>query len=162
MEAKTIDPRVEPLIGELTTTGKFFTKTAECLEEQDSSFAPKPGMFTVAQHVAHAAQAIDWFLEGAFRPEGMSTDFEGNEKIVRRVTSLAEARAWLDRSVASATARLKAASSADLDQPIQGPIMAGMPRSAVISAITDHTSHHRGALSVYARLLGKVPAMPYD
>ncbi len=31
----------------------------------------------------------------------------------------------------------------------------------MISAITDHTSHHRGALSVYARLLGKVPAMPY-
>ncbi len=66
METKTIDARVEPLIGELAATGKFFTKTAECLEEKDSGFAPKPGMFTVAQHVAHVAQAIDWFVEGAF------------------------------------------------------------------------------------------------
>ncbi len=26
---------------------------------------------------------------------------------------------------------------------------------------SSHTAHHRGALAVYARLLGKVPAMPY-
>jgi len=31
----------------------------------------------------------------------------------------------------------------------------------VINAIVDHTAHHRGALSVYARLPGKVPMMPY-
>ena len=161
METKTIDARVEPLIGELVTAGKFFTKTTECLEEKDSSFAPQPEMFTVSQHVAHVAQAIDWFVEGAFRPEGMSTDFEGNERTVRQVTSLKEARAWLDRAVASATARLKATTGAEMEKPISGPIMAGMPRAAMISAITDHTSHHRGALAVYARLLGKVPGMPY-
>ena len=42
-----------------------------------------------------------------------------------------------------------------------GPIMGGLPRLAVFGALTDHTAHHRGALSVYARLLGKVPPMPY-
>ena len=161
METKTIDARVEPMIGELMTAGKFFAKTTECLEEKDSSFAPSPEMFTVAQHVAHVAQAIDWFVEGAFRPEGMSTDFEGSERAVRRVTSLSEARAWLDRSLASATKRLQATSGAEMDKPIAGPIMGGMPRSAMISAITDHTAHHRGTLAVYARLRGKVPAMPY-
>jgi uncharacterized damage-inducible protein DinB len=25
----------------------------------------------------------------------------------------------------------------------------------------EHTAHHRGALTVYSRLLGKVPPMPY-
>jgi len=42
-----------------------------------------------------------------------------------------------------------------------GPIMGGAPRLAVFSAIAEHTAHHRGALSVYSRLLGKVPPMPY-
>ena len=32
---------------------------------------------------------------------------------------------------------------------------------AIISTITDHTAHHRGALTVYARVSGLVPPMPY-
>jgi len=36
-----------------------------------------------------------------------------------------------------------------------------MPRMAMIGAITDHTAHHRGALTVYARLNQVVPPMPY-
>ena len=39
--------------------------------------------------------------------------------------------------------------------------MSGAPRLAVVSGIVDHTAHHRGALSVYCRLLNKVPPMPY-
>jgi uncharacterized damage-inducible protein DinB len=40
-------------------------------------------------------------------------------------------------------------------------VMGGAPRYAVISAIEDHTAHHRGALTVYSRLRGHVPTMPY-
>ena len=43
----------------------------------------------------------------------------------------------------------------------EGPIMGGLPRMAIFGAITDHTAHHRGALTVYARLQGVVPPMPY-
>jgi uncharacterized damage-inducible protein DinB len=39
--------------------------------------------------------------------------------------------------------------------------MGGLPRQCIVGAISDHTAHHRGALGVYARLLGRVPAMPY-
>jgi uncharacterized damage-inducible protein DinB len=39
--------------------------------------------------------------------------------------------------------------------------MGGMPRESIIGGIVDHTAHHRGALSVYARLVGREPAMPY-
>jgi uncharacterized damage-inducible protein DinB len=42
-----------------------------------------------------------------------------------------------------------------------GPIMGGVPRMAIFGAITDHTAHHRGALTVYARVSGIVPPMPY-
>jgi uncharacterized damage-inducible protein DinB len=39
--------------------------------------------------------------------------------------------------------------------------MGGLSRMAIFSAITDHTAHHRGALTVYARLNKLVPPMPY-
>ena len=39
--------------------------------------------------------------------------------------------------------------------------MGGQPVSDVFWGLVDHTAHHRGALTVYARLLGKVPPMPY-
>ena len=50
----------------------------------------------------------------------------------------------------------------NMEAPIvEGPILGGAPRSAIIPAMADHTAHHRGALTVYARLCGKTPSMPY-
>ena len=64
--------------------------------------------------------------------------------------------------MAVAKATLSSKSNAELTAPIaDGPIMGGAPRMAIISAITDHTAHHRGALTVYARVSGLVPPMPY-
>jgi uncharacterized damage-inducible protein DinB len=57
---------------------------------------------------------------------------------------------------------VEASSDADLLTPLpEGPIMGGVPRIAIFGAIVDHTAHHRGALTVYARLQGVVPPMPY-
>ncbi len=36
-----------------------------------------------------------------------------------------------------------------------------LPRIAIVGAMAEHMAHHRGALSVYARLLGYAPPMPY-
>jgi len=139
-----------------------FDRTTACLTEDDAAFAPRPGMYTVAQQVAHVAQTVEWFLAGAFRPEGFDTDFAAHDAAVRKVATLADARAWAARAFDAAIERLGAASPADLAAPIAaGPILAGAPRSAIVAGITDHTAHHRGALAVYARLRGKVPAMPY-
>ena len=89
-------------------------------------------------------------------------DFEGHLKEARAVTSLAEAIAWVDRAYGRAIEVIGSASDEDLRAPIGDPrIMEGQPRGAVVNGITDHTAHHRGALTVYARLLGKVPVMPY-
>ena len=43
----------------------------------------------------------------------------------------------------------------------EGPVMGGAPRLAAVSAIVEHTAHHRGALTVYSRLAGYTPNMPY-
>jgi uncharacterized damage-inducible protein DinB len=119
-------------------------------------------MFTVAAVVAHVAQTIDWFVAGAFAEGGFDMDFERMDKEVRGVASLAEARAWFAKSVAAAKAAVEGRSMEEWSAPLPpGPIMGGLPRFAIFGALTDHTAHHRGALTVYSRLLGKVPPMPY-
>jgi len=147
---------------ELATLSDFFRRSTRSLTEEHSTATPAPGMMTAAQQVAHAAQTVDWFMEGAFRPEGFSMDFEEHGKAIAAVTSLAAAREWFDGSVAKAIELASAKSDAEWMEPLPpGPIMGGLPRFAIISAINDHSAHHRGALTVYARLQGVVPPMPY-
>lgn len=151
-----------PFAEALAQMREFFLRSTACLAEEDSAFAPRDGMLTVAQQVAHVAQTIDWFVEGAFRPEGFSVDFGAMDGVVRRVKSLAEARRWLERSFRAAIDTLEGKGVAEMQQAIApGPILGGAPRTAILAGLGDHTAHHRGALTVYARLLGKVPAMPY-
>ena len=50
-----------------------------------------------ASQIGHVAQTIDWFVEGAFDPDGFNLDFEAHDKEVRAVTSIDEARAWFKR-----------------------------------------------------------------
>ncbi len=149
-------------IAELASAQEFFNRSTRNLTESHSTATPAPGMMTAAQQVAHAAQTIDWFMEGAFRPEGFSTDFDAQGKALQSYTSLAAARAWFEKAIAAAKATAATKSDAELMVPLPpGPIMGGAPRMAIFSAITDHTAHHRGALTVYARLKGVVPPMPY-
>ncbi len=149
-------------VGELAAAREFFNRSTANLTEAHSSYAPAAGMMTAAQQIAHAAQTIDWFVEGAFRPEGFDLNFEEHAKACLAVASLTDARAWFERAVAAASATLGDKSDADLLTPMPpGPVMGGMPRIAIVSGITDHTAHHRGALTVYARLNNVVPPMPY-
>ena len=152
----------EALLGQLAAMQEYFDRSTRVLEEGDSGFAPREGMYTAAQLVAHVAQTVDWFVQGAFAPAGFDTDFERLDKEVRGMTSLASARAWMERACVGAKEVVEANTVRAWAEPLPpGPIMGGQPRSAVFGALTDHTAHHRGALSVYSRLLGKTPPMPY-
>jgi len=149
-------------VAELDAAHEFFNRSTRNLTEEHSTLAPQPGMMTAAQQVAHAAQTIEWFMDGAFRPEGFDTRWEEHARVVQAVHSLTEARAWFERSVAAAKNTVQSKSDEELLVSLPpGPIMGGAPRIAIFSAITDHTAHHRGALTVYARLAGLVPPMPY-
>ena len=152
----------ERLVAELNFALEFFNRSTGNLTEEDSSYTPVDGVFSTAQQVAHAAQTIDWFIDGAFAPNGFDLDFEGHERKVRAVTSLSDARAWLAKSVENAQAVVASKTDEEWGQPLpDGPVMGGQPRATIFGAITDHTAHHRGALTIYARLRGKVPPMPY-
>ncbi len=150
------------LIALLQSARKLFGTTTSVFEEADAGFAPDEALYTVAGHIAHSADAMEWFIEGGFG-KGWDLDFETSIAKARAVTSLAEARAWLDRAFARAIDTVAAASDADLAAPIEDPqIMGSAPKIAVIDALIDHTAHHRGSLAVYARLVGKVPPMLYS
>lgn len=152
----------ESCVAELSNVEQFFNRSTEELSEDLSGFTPAEGMMTAAQQVAHAAKTIDWFVEGAFRPEGFDMNFEEHIQDVMKVTSLTAARAWFTKSIADAKAVIATKGDAELMAPLpDGPVMGGAPRIAIVSGINDHTAHHRGALTVYARLSGKVPPMPY-
>jgi len=151
----------ETFVVQLNAAKQYFDKSTACLEEGDSGFAPSEDMFTAAQQVAHTAQTVDWFMEGAFG-DGFDMDFEGHAAEVKKIASLNAARDWLEKSFKTLTDLIASKTMEELTEPIpDGPIMAGLPRMTIVSGLVEHTSHHRGALSVYARLLGKVPAMPY-
>lgn len=149
-------------VAELSSAQEYFNRSTRNLTEAHSSVMPAAGMMTAAQQVAHTAQTVEWFMEGAFRPEGFDLDFEKHAKATATCTSLTAAREWFERAMAAAKLRVATLADADLLGPLpEGPIMGGLPRMAIFGAITDHTAHHRGALTVYARLQGVVPPMPY-
>jgi uncharacterized damage-inducible protein DinB len=159
-----MSPKPQPydFSNQLLASQDFFARSTRVLDEADSGFRPQEGMMTVAQQVAHTAQTLDWFIQGASRSEGFDLDFEKHAKALDAVTSLDAARQMLATAYAGAIQFLRSRSAEDLARPLPpGPVMGGQPISDIVWAMVEHTAHHRGALTVYSRQLGKVPPMPY-
>ena len=153
----------EILLAQLNAAYESFERSTSSLTEEDSTFAPAPGVYTTAQQVAHTAQTIDWFMDGAFKSGGFKVDPESHgDHAVRQITSLSDARAWLTASVDKARELIASTSDDEWRTPLPaGPILGGLPRATIFNGITDHSAHHRGALTVYTRLRGKIPPSPY-
>lgn len=151
----------ESFIPGLENQRGYFLKTIACLDEADAAFTPAEGMLSVVRQVAHAANIVDWFVEGAFRAEGLSEDWEAQARKEATVGTLLEAQGWFNAAYDRALEAVRSHSWEEWQEPIAPGIMGGAPRAAIFSGMADHTAHHRGSLAVYARLLGKTPEMPY-
>ena len=117
---------------------------------------------TVAQQVAHTAQTIDRSIQGDIPARRIRPRFRESRHGAGSVTSLAAARQALETAYANAIGFLRSSSPEDLARQLPpGPVMGGQPISDIVWGIVEHTAHHRGALTVYSRQLGKVPPMPY-
>jgi uncharacterized damage-inducible protein DinB len=155
-------PQHYDFANQLAASQDFFDRSTRVLDEADSGFRPREGMMTVAQQVAHTAQTLDWFMEGALQPGGFDLDFAKHAQALEAATSLTAARQTLKAAFANAIQAFRSRSAEDLARPLPpGPIMGGQPISDIVWAMVEHSAHHRGALTVYSRLLGKVPVMPY-
>ena len=149
-------------INELNRSQEYFERSTRCLQETHSDHAPVEGMMTAAQQVAHVAQTVDWFLNGVTGDKGFSMDFEASAKEIFKVTSLDAAREWLDKSYAAIIDYIEKTPMEELTKPVtEGALMVGMPRFGIVPSVVEHSAHHRGALTVYARTLGLTPKMPY-
>lgn len=149
-------------VNELKRSQEYLERSTRCLKEENSGHSPAEGMMTVAQQVAHIAKTVDWFLAGVMSDKGFSMDFEESAKEILTVTSLDAAREWVDTSYAAVIDYLVKTPEDELTKPVTaGALMVGMPRIGIAASIVEHTAHHRGALTVYARSLGLTPAMPY-
>lgn len=152
----------ETLLKEIAGSQEFFERSTRVLQEQDSNFKPTEGMLTVAQQVAHVAATIHWFVSGALSPEGFDLNFEKHNIEIAQVRSLNTARAQLQSAFGHALASITELSETEIAAPIvEGLIMGGEPRYHAFLGIIEHTAHHRGALTVYSRMLNKTPLMPY-
>jgi uncharacterized damage-inducible protein DinB len=155
-------PQHYDFANQLVASKDYFDRSTRVLDEGDSGYRPQLDMMTAAQQVAHTAQTLDWFIDGASRPEGFDLDFSSHVAELERVTSLTAARQSLAAAFAKAIQFLRSRSPEELAQPLPpGPVMGGQPITDIVWAMVEHTAHHRGALTVYSRQLGKVPPMPY-
>ncbi len=150
----------EMMLHELDAVREFFLRAIRPLEEKDSGFTPAEGAYTVAAQAMHTALTVEWFHEGTFG-SGFDMDFEGHDRAAKACTSLEAAKSRFITAIDAMKAAIAAKSEAELMECYpEGSIMQG-PRAALAYAVADHTAHHRGALSLYVRLLGKQPQMPY-
>lgn len=152
----------QQIVRQLQASQQYFNRSTSALGDADSGFRPSEGMMTAVNQVSHAGMVIDWFLDGVQKPEGFDLDFEAGAKREAAVTSLTQARAIMDAAYKRAIEYAGSLSEEQLAALLPpGPIMGGQPLSDVFWGLVDHTAHHRGALTAYARALGKVPPMPY-
>lgn len=150
------------IIAQLNRVEEFLNRSTQRLTEEHAGFSPTKETYTVAAQFGHIAQTVEWFVQGAFDPKGFDMDFENHDKAAQSVKTLSEGREWVARAFESARTTLASKSPEELAAPIaEGPVMGGAPRFTIVAGIEEHTAHHRGALSVYTRLTGQAPPMPY-
>ena len=151
----------QELVNQVLASKTFLDKSTDVLTEEDSGLTPVEGMMTAAQQISHIAQTADWFMEGVFG-DGFNMNFEESTKEIMAVTSLDEARKWLQRSYDNVVETIGSKTEEKLNELTpEGAVMGSTPKVLVLGGIPEHTAHHRGALTVYTRLAGKVPSMPY-
>jgi uncharacterized damage-inducible protein DinB len=148
-------------VGGFRADQKFLNTLLQGFTEEQGQFTPVPGMMTVAQQVRHIARTVDWFREAVFGA-GFDMDFEKWVAEDRLPCTLTEAREQLTLSFDALCAAVQPMTAVELCQSMgPTPLMPGASRLQILSAITDHTAHHRGSLAVYLRLLGQIPPMVY-
>jgi uncharacterized damage-inducible protein DinB len=156
----SIKMETNPNIIQFQTMQAFFNNSISVLTEEDSGFKPFEEAMTVAQLIGHVADTFDWFNDGTFSGKGFDMDFGVRMK---DAVSLEVEKKKFNEAIEASIALWGPKSMEELMMPIENDnIMGGAPKIASIGAMADHTAHHRGALTVYTRLIGKTPKMPYD
>lgn len=142
-----------------------FDNTLSVFSEADSGWQPDATSLTVAQQVAHVAQANEWFHHGLTL--GFEAPFDsskaGDAREVSAFTSLREARTWHDKAHAKLVMLVSGPSGLWSETFPAKPRFVDKPKWTALIGLVDHCAHHRGMLQAYARQMGKTnaPSLPY-
>ncbi len=140
---------------------QFLMRVLKDFQPEHADYSPAEGMMTVAQQIRHIADTLQWFRRGAFEGN-FDMDFERLEARIREPVTLQQAMLELERAYEDYDQFLAGLGPSDLTRPMApNPVFGEAPRQVIFSAQTDHTAHHRGALTVYLRLLGVKPELIY-
>lgn len=166
-----------------------FRRTTDCFAEEHSVYRPTAGMLTVADQVLHVLNSNEYMMSGLFGPfDGLGpasrwqrgfadlswlayantgdvdTHLHCSEDMRAARTSLSAALELLDRSFDMIGMMLHTMPADAFDDGLpENPLFPvdGLTVTDLLDSMLDHTAHHRGALSQYARLLGMDPKLPY-
>lgn len=154
---------VSQVLERLDEARATFQTVCAIFAETDANYAPRDDMYTVAEQVGHSAAMIDWFLRGAIGGGDPARDYLGQDQLVRSTITLVEAKAWLADAFDRARDFFSKQDAGSLSRPIVDcPLLEGHPLACMVVRISEHCAHHRGALGIYARMLGKAPPVPYS
>lgn len=173
---------VNPITITIGKHREFFRRALSCFSEADAGYRPRPDMLSVVGHIHHTTASIELMLSGilrafprfadrryASRRPGMDWQDWGMEWVQRANRdnvladlTLATALRAFDETMDIVGEVFGALTAEELQQPLaDNPMRLPSAFAVLYFGIFDHTAHHRGALSQYARLLGKEPRIPY-
>ncbi len=180
-----------PFVQQIRDHQEYFHRVVECFTEEDSSFRPINGTLSVAGQVLHVALSIEYFLSGMFGPYegfgpmsrfergfidmnwatlaeekelGIALDAEAWPIAVEASKSFTKALEVFDRimDIAAEMFGSRTIEQIQAERLPENPLIpTEFTYPDVLDLMIDHTAHHRGALVVYAHLLGKDPKIPY-
>lgn len=122
------------------------------VEEPDLDWRPRPEMMTLGQQFVHMVQAEDLMIRGLF-----DNDWDLNRcRLPKHVRDIDELRASFEDARARTREKLEALDAHGLFQTVGEP---PSTKASRLWSLLEHEVHHAAQISLYLRLLGKVP--PY-
>ena len=136
--------------------------------DADLDFRPQPGMRSVKELIQHLYGAEKALTQGALRGKialeeenlGIPESAEA-QPILAGLRTIAEVQAYADECHRAADEALQAITDEQLQKEVESPF-GTFPAWQYFTFVYDEHWHHRGALTVYLRLLGIEPLMIYD
>jgi uncharacterized damage-inducible protein DinB len=140
----------------------FLMNILKDFKPEHSDYKPQKEMKTVGQQIRHIELTIKFHYYSTFGP-GFDMSFQEYLAEMKKPISLEKALQGLHRMYDEAIAMLEKTTAEELlaDLP-NNPMLGTGACYTVIYKNSEHTAHHRGALSVYLRMLGITPAMVYS
>ncbi|MCP4727525.1 MAG: DinB family protein [bacterium] len=146
----------------ITKERKFLNNILKDLKPEHGDFKPADEMLTASQQIKHIALTGKWFYSKALGTGFEFASFDAYLEEMQKPLTLQEALDLLNETYEESVRAFGNMTEKEFDEIVKDdPMLGTFKKSDMIFYNNEHTAHHRGALSVYLRLLGITPTMIY-